>query len=421
MGESKMKEVTEGINSPITAQRCAACQRQDLFLGIELESLPISNELNAESGISPELFPLQLFICRDCSLGQAPSGILPDRLFSDYRYLSSVSSTFLSHARDFCNGLINNKTISPGDLVVEIACNDGYLLQNFLTTDFRILGIEPSINVGKVAASLGIPIINDFFGVKLASKIVAEYGHPRLVIANNVLAHVPNIRDFVEGLSILCGPSTLISIENPSILNILIDNQFDTIYHEHFSYLSCNSVDYLATEFGLKLFKLDQLETHGGSNRYWLTRQSLDRSENLLQELAREKLLGLFDENSWREAEYRKQHSLVEFKVWLIECNEKGETVFGYGAAAKASTLLNAAKVDTDLLPKICDLSAEKVGRFMPAEDFEINSYSDFIDCKPDNVVVFPWNISEEISKQITENCPDIKIWVAIPSLQRIH
>ncbi len=416
-----MKEVAGGINSPVPAQRCAACQKQELFLGIELGRLPISNELNDESGILPEFYPLQLFICRNCSLGQAPSSILPDRLFSDYRYLSSVSSTFLSHARDFCDDLIKNKTISPGDLVIEIACNDGYLLQNFLNTDFKILGIEPSINVGQVAASLGIPIINDFFGVTLASKIVAEHGHPRLVIANNVLAHVPNIRDFVEGLSILCGPSTLISIENPSILNILRDNQFDTIYHEHFSYLSCNSVDYLATKFGLKLFKLDQLETHGGSNRYWLTRQSLDRSKNLLQELAREKLLGLFDENSWREAEYRKQNTLVEFKTWLIDCKKRGETVFGYGAAAKASTLLNAAKVDTDLLPKICDLSAEKVGRFMPAEDFEIISYSDFIDCKPDNVIVFPWNILEEISKQIIGNWPDIKIWIAIPSLQRIH
>ena len=416
-----MKEEPAGFDSLSALKKCAACQKNDLFLGIELGELPISNELNSESGLSPEVFPLQLFICRNCSLGQAPSTILPDRLFSDYRYLSSVSSTFVSHAKDYCKNLMNTKVISPGDLIVEIACNDGYLLQNFLNTDFRILGVEPSINVGKVASSIGIPIINEFFGATLARNIVADHGYPRLIIANNVLAHVPNIRDFVEGLSILCGPSTLISIENPSILNILIDNQFDTIYHEHFSYLSCNSVDFLAMEFGLKLFDLDKLDTHGGSNRYWLSKQSIDRSTILIQELEREKLLGLFEEDSWSQAEQRKQNTLLEFKAWLIECRDKGEAVLGYGAAAKASTLLNAAGVGSDLLSKICDLSQEKVGRFMPVEDFKIISYPDFIDLKPENVVIFPWNISGEISRQILGNLPETKIWIAIPHLQRVN
>jgi hypothetical protein len=416
-----MKKDQELSNSFDPLPKCASCQKQNLFLGIDLGYLPISNELNREPGLIPELFPLQLLICPDCSLGQAPSGILPERLFSDYRYLSSVSSTFLAHAREFCDSLISNGTLTAGDLVLEIACNDGYLLQNLLNRGVRILGIEPSMNVGQVAYSLGIPVINEFFGSALASEIVTGHGYPRLVIANNVLAHVPNIRDFMKGLATLCGPSTLISIENPSILNILEDNQFDTIYHEHFSYLSCNSVDNLATEFGLSLFDLDRLETHGGSNRYWLTKQFITKTESLLQELEREKLSGLFEKNLWKEAEYRKQNTLVEFKNWLTECRINGESVLGYGAAAKASTLLNAARVDIDLLAKICDLSDEKVDRFMPAADFKIISYSDFVECKPDNVVIFPWNIAKEISKQILADCPDTKIWIAVPNLTRIN
>jgi len=416
-----MKKDQELINSLNTLPRCASCQNQNLFMGIDLGNVPISNELNAAPGVPPELFPLQLFICPDCSLGQAPSRILPERLFSDYRYLSSVSSTFLAHARDYCESLISSKTLTVNDLVVEIACNDGYLLRNFLNKDVRILGVEPSVNVSKVAASLGIPIINEFFGAELASEIVAKHGYPKLIIANNVLAHVPNIRDFMEGLAILCGPSTLISVENPSILNILELNQFDTIYHEHFSYLSCNSVDYLATEFGLNLFDIDQLETHGGSNRYWMSNQSITKTQKVLQELEREKLSGLFEENSWKEAEHKKQNTLDEFKNWLLECHENGESVIGYGAAAKASTLLNAAKIKGNLLSEICDLSVEKVGRYMPAADFEIISYPEFVDRKPVHVVIFPWNIAKEISKQILSDCSEAKIWIAVPKLSRIN
>ena len=413
-----MKKEKELLNS---LSKCASCRKQNLFLGMDLGEVPISNELNIKPGVPPELFPLKLFICSECSLGQAPSGILPERLFSDYRYLSSVSSTFLAHARKFCENLISNETLTKNDLVVEIACNDGYLLKNFLHTDLRVLGVEPSINVSKVASSLGIPIINEFFGAALAAEIVAQHGYPKLIIANNVLAHVPNIRDFMEGLAILCGPSTLVSIENPSILNILESNQFDTIYHEHFSYLSCNSVDYLASEFGLNLFNFEQLETHGGSNRYWLTKQSTPKTQEILQEIDREKLSGLFEENSWKEAECRKQSALAEFRNWLIDCSETGESVIGYGAAAKASTLLNASKVKSDLLAKICDLSSEKVGRYMPAADFEIISYSEFVACKPVNVVIFPWNIAKEISEQILADCSDAKIWVAVPYLKRIN
>lgn len=416
-----MNKISTATNELIDNIKCSSCHQTDLFMGIDLGVLPISNELHSIRGKSSELFPLRLYVCENCSLGQAPSNILPDRLFSDYRYLSSISSTFVSHAHEFCQEVVNKKIVNPGELILEIACNDGYLLKNFVGSEFNILGVEPAKNVSKIAKSVGIPVINEFFSADLARTIVSQYGFPKLVIANNVLAHVPNIRDFMEGLAIVCGPSTKISIENPSILNILRDNQFDTIYHEHFSYLSCTSVNYLANEFGLILFNLTSLNIHGGSNRYWLAKGATEKSQNLLQELADEVSIGISDKRSWSAAESRKDKTLIDFKEWLKNCRSNGENVIGYGAAAKASTLLNAAGIDKSLLPMICDLSAEKIGRFMPAEDFEIINFSLLIENHPENIVVFPWNISEEISAQISKFLPDSKIWVAIPEIKRIR
>ena len=402
---------------------CRFCKSKKTINILDLGKIPLSNNFIKQNElIHTKKYNLEIFICSKCLLVQTRDVVNKNKIFNkDYLYYSSFSKSWLKHSKNLALDLIKEFNLNKSTQVLEIASNDGYLLNFFKKEKIPCAGIEPSASVAKIAKKKKIKTYINFFNKKFADKLIKKNIIPKIIIALNVLAHTPNLTDFVRGIKVLIQKKGICVIEFPHLLNLIKKFQFDTIYHEHFSYLSCNSVDYLATKFGLKLFKLDQLETHGGSNRYWLTRQSLDRSKNLLQELAREKLLGLFDENSWREAEYRKQNTLVEFKTWLIDCKKRGETVFGYGAAAKASTLLNAAKVDTDLLPKICDLSAEKVGRFMPAEDFEIISFSDFIDCKPDNVIVFPWNILEEISKQIIGNWPDIKIWIAIPSLQRIH
>ncbi len=415
-----MKDIRKLADRVRPSISCSGCLRTSLFLGIDLGELPISNELTSISGQSSESFPLQLFVCENCSLGQAPSSILPERLFSDYRYLSSVSSTFLSHAKEFSKEIIENEWVKPGELILEIACNDGYFLKNFLETNIRILGVEPANNVSRIAESLGIPVVNEFFSVKLATSILEDYGYPKLIVANNVLAHVPDIRDFMEGLSILCGPNTKISVENPSIVNILRYNQFDTIYHEHFSYLSCTSVNHLAKEFGLVLFDLTSIDTHGGSNRYWLARDISEISQNLTNELASEALAGVSDKESWSFAESRKNQTLINFREWLKECHLNNEVVIGYGAAAKASTLLNASGVGKSLISMICDLSSEKVGRFMPSQDFEIIDFSSLIEHKPEHIIIFPWNIADEISDQISISLPSSKIWVAIPEIKRI-
>ncbi len=412
---------TVNVQQKVKLEVCRSCASNDVFLAIDLGELPISNELNQEARITTEVFPLRLQVCKNCSLGQVGSEILPTRLFSDYRYLSSVSSSFLFHAQQFCEGLLRSGMVSDGDLVMEIACNDGYLLKNFVGKNVKILGIEPSTNVSQKAKTQGIPVINDFFGSKLARQLVDEYGFPKIVIANNVMAHVPELQDFVNGLSILCGPETIVSVENPSILNILNGHQFDTIYHEHFSYLSCNSVDNISKRFGLTLFDLEELSTHGGSNRYWLKKGAAEKSDTLLKQLQDEKLSGISDEKTWKLTSESITKNLVGLREWLKQCYVAGETVIGYGAAAKASTLLNAADVPLEYLSEICDLSEEKIGRYIPKANYKVINYENFIKKIPDNVLIFPWNISKEISEQIKIDLPGSKLWVAIPSLKRIH
>ena len=409
--------MTSGIQNSI----CRSCLEPRLFSGIDLGVLPISNELLLEGQTSTEEYPLHMWVCGNCCLGQVPEIVLPERLFSDYRYLSSVSSTFLEHAKDFCNGVMENGLVMEGDLVLEIACNDGYLLKNFLGTEVKILGVEPAKNVSKRASDLGIPVINEFFGADLATRIIEEFGYPKLVIANNVLAHVPNIRDFMLGLKILCNSETRISIENPSILNILDLNQFDTIYHEHFSYLSSHAVRNLAEMFGLNLTAVEELSTHGGSNRYWLQTGFVEDSPNVRESLESEMRSGLIEANSWIQAQERMNLTVDVLRTWLEETKERGELVLGYGAAAKASTILNYARIEKSLLPSICDLSEEKIGRRMPRVNCNIISLPELLELKPDHVLVFPWNISAEIVSQLKQDLPSSNFWVTIPSLRRLN
>jgi hypothetical protein len=408
------------MDSGAPGKICRSCLETRLFSGLNLGKLPISNELMSSKEDSTDDFPLQLFICSNCCLGQVSEVVYPERLFSDYRYLSSVSTTFLEHARSFCENVKNKGLLNDGDFVLEIACNDGYLLKNFLGGELRILGIEPAVNVAKRASELGIPVINEFFGSDLASKIVEQFGHPKLVVANNVLAHVPDIRDFMLGLSILCDSHTTISIENPSILNILNLNQFDTIYHEHYSYLSCHSVSHLAEIFGLNLFDFEILPTHGGSNRYWIQKKSEPKSQELLNALELEAASGLMSQATWNNAQEKMDSTLSNLRNWLEEMSKLGELVVGYGAAAKASTLLNSARISREIFYSICDKSEEKVGRFMPRMNYEIVSYDKLLELNPDHILIFPWNISEEIVSDLKSDLPKCDVWVAIPHLRKL-
>ena len=403
---------------------CRGCLGRNLFTGLDLGELPIANELLKSSEDSLEKFPLHLKVCSECGLGQVADVVTPERIFRDYRYLSSMSTTFLQHASDFVNERVQEGMFSPGDWVLEIASNDGYLLKNFLPYGIIAIGVEPAENVAEISRGLGIHTISEFFSSHLAKELLANHGHPKLIIANNVMAHVPDLIDFVKGLAILCDEETQISIENPSLANILIGMQFDTIYHEHYSYLSASAVDSISKSKGLLLFKVEELSIHGGSNRYWLRTSSanvlIDLSVDLV--VKNERVSGLFDASEWKSYSLKVQKILEDFRKWLGDSAEESIRVFGYGAAAKASTILNSIDLEVGLMTAIADASLEKQNRFMPPHGIKIISPQQLFQEKPTDVIIFPWNIKSEIANYLRSNLGDeVRLWCAIPEMHQVE
>ena len=402
---------------------CRGCLGENLFSGLDLGDLPIANELLLSQKSNIEKFQLHLRICAECGLGQVADVVTPERIFRDYRYLSSMSSTFLQHALDFVEQRIRERIFSSGDWVLEIASNDGYLLKNFLPHRIMAIGIEPAKNVAEISRGHGIETISEFFSSQLASELLSKHGHPKLIIANNVMAHVPDLVDFMKGLAILCGPETQISIENPSLANILVGLQFDTIYHEHYSYLSASAVAKISKMHGLHLFKVEELSIHGGSNRYWLRKLA----NSSLSDVSVERVIrfevdsGLFDAKAWVNYSSDVSRILEEFLNWLCSGKESNRRVYGYGAAAKASTILNSIEVDPNLIIAIADVSLEKQARFMPPHGIKIISPQELFSENPSDIVIFPWNIKVEIANSLRSNLGDgVRLWCAIPKMHEI-
>lgn len=402
---------------------CRGCLGRNLFSALNLGILPIANELLLYQDSEIERFPLHLSVCSSCGLGQVADVVTPERIFRDYRYLSSMSSTFLQHATDFVNDRLSEGMFSPGEWVLEIASNDGYLLKNFLESGITARGVEPAENVAEISRSLGIETISEFFSSQLAKELLAKYGYPKLIIANNVMAHVPDLVDFIGGLKILCGPDTRITIENPSLANILIGMQFDTIYHEHYSYLSASAVSKISEMRGLELFKVEELSIHGGSNRYWLRSykevDSVDLSVKKVIDF--EVQSGLFNSEEWASYASKVSKILDELLNWLRAGNEMGNKIYGYGAAAKASTLLNSIEIDPNLVIAIADVSMEKQLRFMPPHGIKIISPQELFFENPTDIVIFPWNIKLEIANYLRTNLhTDVRFWCAIPEMHQV-
>lgn len=402
---------------------CRGCNGLELFSVLDLGELPIANELWATRDEPKEVFPLHLRICPTCGLGQVEDVVTPTRLFRDYRYLSSISTSFVEHARIFAIDSHSRLGLQTNDWVLEIASNDGYLLKHFRDMGIQVLGIEPAENVAQIASDAGISTVSEFFCLDLAQQLVEKYGHPRLIVANNVMAHVPDLQDFISGLAAFAGPHTVISIENPSLMNLIINDQFDTIYHEHFSYLTAYSVSKIVEPFGLELFDLQQIATHGGSNRYWLRLRSNSspREISVQNQIGFEITSGLLDKNRWREFAARVQLMLRSFHDWLEDSFQQGKKVFGYGAAAKASTLINGARIRKEWIVAIADGSHEKQGRFLPIDGIPIISPQEMFDSHPTDVVIFPWNIQKELIQEIENGrTGSTRVWRAIPKLEQI-
>ncbi len=415
-------------SSPFTVGRgetqCRGCSGEKLFSALDLGELPIANELLLTPEGEIEKFPLHLRICTDCGLGQVADVVTPERIFRDYRYLSSMSSTFLKHASDFVTEQMESLSFLQSDWVLEIASNDGYLLRNFLPHGIKAIGVEPAKNVAELSRSLGIKTISEFFSSQLALELVQKYGFPKLIIANNVMAHVPDLIDFLKGLALLCGPDTKISIENPSLSNILVEMQFDTIYHEHYSYLSAFSVSNLSKLYGLNLYKVEQLTIHGGSNRYWLHKFTVNSiiDDSVEKVIASEIQDGIFTPKSWISYSEKVDEILDNFYRWLSDSKKANGEVYGYGAAAKASTILNSIDVESELISAIADVSLEKQKRFMPPHGIEIISLTELVSKEPTDIVIFPWNIKKEIARNLRQVLsPKTRLWCAIPFMHEVE
>ncbi len=403
---------------------CRGCLGTNLFSALDLGSLPIANELLRDQSSKIEKFPLHLSVCADCGLGQVADVVTPERIFRDYRYLSSMSTTFLKHASEFVDRCVDENLINQGDWVLEIASNDGYLLKNFLGLGIKAIGVEPAANVAEISRSLGIETISEFFSSDLATKILSEHGCPKLIIANNVVAHVPDLNDFIRGLAILSGPQTKITIENPSLANILMEMQFDTIYHEHYSYLTAWSVWNICKSQGLYLLDIEDLKIHGGSKRYWIGKESLrNEYDSSVQEMINDEIAaGIFDQKKWLDFSLKVTKILSGFYEWLLLGRQDNKRIFGYGAAAKASTILNAIDLAPNLIIAIADLSLEKQGRFMPPHGIKIISPQELFAEKPTDVVIFPWNIQEEIAQYLASNLEGrVRLWSLIPEMNQVN
>lgn len=402
---------------------CRFCRAPLVTSFVDLGLSPLSNGLvPAEQAFKPDIFyPLHTYICDRCLLVQLEEFESPAAIFSDYLYFSSYSSSWLRHATAFCDAIIPRLGLGSGSFVMELASNDGYLLRNIVARGIRCLGIEPAANVAAVAIQQGVPTDVMFFGAESARRITRQHGRADLIVANNVLAHVPDINDFTAGIAIALQPGGTVSIEFPHLLRLIENVQFDTIYHEHYSYLSLAFIDRLFATHGLAVWDVEELPTHGGSLRI-LGRHAADpRGTTPSVEAVREaeRRAGMHEVSAYQRFTPRVLAVKRDILRFLLDAQAEGKTVAAYGAAAKGNTLLNYCGIRGDLVEFVADLNPHKQGRFLPGSRISVMPPERIAERKPDYVLVLPWNLRDEIAEQLAF----IREWngrfvTAIPSLQ---
>jgi SAM-dependent methyltransferase len=407
-----------------TGLACRFCAAPLTETFVDLGMSPLSNAFVApERAFAMEKFyPLHAFVCGACRLVQLPAVESPEAIFDDYLYFSSYSDTWLRHAEAYAAAMVARLGLSGQSLVVEIASNDGYLLQYFRGAGIPVLGVEPARNVAAVAQGKGIPTDIAFFGEGTARRLKATGAAPDLIAANNVLAHVPDLNDFVAGLKLLLAPSGVATIEFPHLLRLIDENQFDTIYHEHFSYFSLLTAERIFARHGLALFDVEELPTHGGSLRVHLRhaeRAAPPIAASVEALRRREQAAGLDGPAPYRrfaEAVADTKAAILDF---LIEARRHGKRVAGYGAPAKGNTLLNYCGIRTDLIAFTVDRSPHKQGMLLPGTHIPIRAPEALLEARPDYVLILPWNLKDEIMVQMAA----IRDWggrfvVPIPQLK---
>lgn len=403
---------------------CRSCGTPLTCEFLDLGTAPPSNAFlgAADLGRPEAWFPLKLYACGECHLVQVDEVQAHDKLFApDYVYFSSYSRSWLDHAERFVAQAVDRLALGPTSLVVEVASNDGYLLQYVAARGIPCLGIEPTEGTAQAARERGINTIVRFFGRELAEELASTSGLADLLVGNNVLAHVPDINDFVAGIARLLSREGVATLEFPHLLELVENRQFDTVYHEHFSYLSFHTVQRIFAAQGLRLWDVEALSTHGGSLRVWACRESAARPATaaVAALLARETAAGMLD-MAWYQGFQRVAESVKdEFLEFLLEQKRAGKRVAAYGAAAKGNTLINFAGIRSDLISFVADASPHKRGKFLPGSRIPVVDEAVLRQAKPDFVVILPWNLRTEISKQLDY----VRQWqgrlvVAIPRIE---
>jgi len=386
---------------------CRFCDEPLKHIFLDLGKSPLSNSFLKEEMLnqSEKFYPLCVNVCEKCLLVQLPEFENPQNIFGDYAYFSSYSESWLKHAKDYVNMMLKRFNFKNNSRVVEIASNDGYLLQYFKEKNIPILGIEPAENVAKVAVQKGIPTLVKFFGTDTAKELVRQGNSADLIIGNNVLAHVPNLNDFVEGLKIFLKPEGIITMEFPHLLKLIKYVQFDTIYHEHFSYFSLLTVEKVFSSHGLKVFDVEEISTHGGSLRIYVKHSennSISISKNIQELLKKEKDFGLETILTYKSFMIKVEIIKKNLKEFFISSKNDGKKIVCYGAAAKGNTLLNYCGIGLDFIDYVVDRNPHKQGLFLPGTHIPIKSPEEVKKTKPDFLVILPWNLKKEIMEQMS-------------------
>ena len=404
--------------------KCRHCATPLSHTFLDLGFAPPSNAYLTAADLSrPEkYYPLRIKVCDQCWLVQTEDYTAADELFShEYAYFSSTSIGWLAHAASYAEKMIDQLQLTRSSFVIEVACNDGYLLRNFVAAGIPCLGIEPTASTAAAAERLGISVLRGFFGERLAEQLAADGKQADLIAGNNVYAHVPDINDFTRGLKVALKPGGIITLEFPHVLQLLEHTQFDTVYHEHFSYLSLYTVQRIFKTAGLRVWDVEELPTHGGSLRIYGCHVEDGRPDRpavgaLLAEEARRDLQTL---TTYHGFQAKVDRIKDDFLIFLLEKKRAGKKVAAYGAAAKGNTLLNYAGVKPDLIPFVCDAATAKQGKFMPGSHIPIQPPKMLTEQHPDYLLILPWNIASEV-KHINSQLAELgtKFVTAVPKLE---
>ncbi|MFK5997134.1 MAG: class I SAM-dependent methyltransferase [Rhodobacterales bacterium] len=406
--------------------KCRHCHSELELEFLDLGNAPPSNAyLKPEDLRKPEItYPLRILTCTNCWLVQTEDYAQADALFSDdYAYFSSTSKGWLKHAADYCTMITKKLNLTSDSFIVELASNDGYLLKNFVAAGMPCLGIEPTKSTADAARTIGVPVREQFFGKSVGQKMAADGEQADLVLGNNVYAHVPDINDFTQGVAALLKPNGVVTFEFPHLLRLIAQNQFDTVYHEHFSYLSLTAVIAIFTAAGLRIFDVEELPTHGGSLRIYgcldgAGQKQTGAVEAVLKAETDAGLQSVATYTGFQKKADAVKDGLLRF---LLDAKAAGKSVAGYGAAAKGNTLMNYAGIRPDLMPFVCDAAKAKIGQYLPASHIPILPPETLQTRRPDYLVILPWNIADEVMKQNADLAVlGTKFVVAVPELKVI-